>query len=310
MKRLFLPKLKNINIIEVGPRDGLQNEKKVLSIHERFNIIQKCQSIGLKHIEIGSFISPKLLPQVSNTFELLQKLNTKKDNTYSILIPHIKYLKFIDFKNENDIKQLKKINELVLFVAASETFNKKNINTSSIEAFNRFKDIIQFVKYFNLKYDTNIKIRGSISTCMKCPFEGIIPIDNVLHIINQYFNLNINLSYIDIADTIGEATPEQTHLLISKIKEYYPIELFSGHFHNTNNNNNLAIENVEACIQNGITTFHSSIGGLGGCPFSNKRVGNLATEKLVSYLDKKGYTTGINLEECKEIGKWIQSKFH
>ena len=309
MKRCFLPKLKNIKIIEVGPRDGLQNEKKILSIQERLNMIQKCNSIGLNHIEIGSFVSPKLLPQVANTFELLQKLsinNINNNNNYSVLIPHIKYLQFLNLKDENHINNFKKINELVLFVAASESFNKKNINTSSIDAFNRFKDIVHFVKYFNLKFNTDIKIRASISTCMKCPYEGNVPIDNVLHIINEYFNLNTYLSYIDIADTIGEATPEQTNLLISKIKEYYPIEIFSGHFHDTNNS---AIKNVEVCLENGITTFHSSIGGLGGCPFSKKRVGNLSTDKLVQFLSSKGYQTNIDLEKCKQVSNYISSYF-
>jgi len=281
---------KSIKIIEVGPRDGLQNEKKVLSIDQRKQLIDKCTSIGLSHIEVGSLVNPKLLPQVSNTDSLLNKLEDK--HFYSILVPHIK---FLNLNKEN----INKCKEIVLFVAASESFNKKNINCESSEAMKRFIPINTFAK------ENGIQLRGSISTCLKCPYEGNMDVDKVLKIVDQYINMNVNL--IDIADTIGEGTPEQTYTLIRKIKEYYPIEHFTGHFHDTNE---LAVQNVEACLNEGMNIFHSSIGGLGGCPFSPKRAGNLSTEKLVSFLDKKGYTTGIKLEDCKEIGKWIQNELH
>jgi hydroxymethylglutaryl-CoA lyase len=281
---------KSIKIIEVGPRDGLQNEKKVLSIDQRKQLIDKCTSIGLNHIEIGSLVNPKLLPQVSNTDILLDKLENK--DYYSILVPHIK---FLNLSKDN----VSKCKEIVLFVAASESFNKKNINCDSTEAFNRFIPIVKFAK------ENGMQVRGSISTCLKCPYEGNMEVDNVLKIVDQYIKMDINL--IDIADTIGEGTPEQTQILIRKIKEYYPIDHFTGHFHDTND---LAIQNVEVCLEEGMSIFHSSIGGLGGCPFSPKRAGNLSTEKLVSYLDKKGYQTGIKLEDCKEVGKWIQNELH
>ena len=280
----------SIKIIEVGPRDGLQNEKKVLSIDQRKQLIDKCTSIGLSHIEVGSLVNPKLLPQVSNTDALLGKLEDK--HYYSILVPHIK---FLNLNKEN----MNKCKEIVLFVAASESFNKKNINCESDEAFKRFIPIVKVAK------ENGLQVRGSISTCLKCPYEGNMYVDKVLNIVDQYIKMDVNL--IDIADTIGEGTPEQTRLLIRKIKEYYPIDHFTGHFHDTND---LAIQNVEACLEEGMSIFHSSIGGLGGCPFSPKRAGNLSTEKLVSFLDKKGYTTGIKLEDCNKIGKWIQNELN
>ncbi len=290
----FIPpiqkRIKSVKIIEVGPRDGLQNEKKVLSIDQRKELIDKCTSIGLSHIEIGSLINPKLLPQVSNTDTLLGKLEDK--HYYSILVPHIKFLN-LSKENSNKCK------EIVLFVAASESFNKKNINCTSDEAFKRFEPIVKFAK------ENGIQVRGSISTCMKCPYEGNMDTNSVLNIVEKYMKLDVNL--IDIADTIGEGTPEQTYHLLKKIKEKYSIENFTGHFHDTND---LAIQNVEACLDQGMSIFHSSIGGLGGCPFSPKRAGNLSTEKLVSFLDKKGYTTGISVEECNKIGNWIQSELH
>jgi len=279
-----LSKLKRVNIIEVGPRDGLQNEKKVLNLFQRKTLIDKCTSIGLNHIEVGSFVNPKLVPQVSQTSELLNDLD--KDYFYSVLVPHIKFW----LPNP-------KIKEIVLFVAATESFNKKNINCTSDEAFKRFEPIINVVK------DSGILVRGSISTCLKCPYEGNTDIDKVLKIIEKYMKYDVHL--IDIADTIGEGTPEQTDLLLRKIKEYYPIDKFTGHYHDTSD---LAIQNVEASLKNGMTIFHSSIGGLGGCPFSPKRAGNLSTEKLIEYLHKNGYYTDVNEEECKKVGKWIQDE--
>jgi hydroxymethylglutaryl-CoA lyase len=279
-----LPKIKRIQIIEVGPRDGLQNERKILNINQRKELINKCTSIGLNHIEVGSYINPKLVPQVANTYELLDELN--EDYFYSVLVPHVKFWNYHS-----------KIKEIVLFVAASESFNKKNINCTIDEAFKRFEPIINSIR------DKGIMVRGSISTSLKCPYEGNTSIDSVLKIIEKYINCEVDM--IDIADTIGEGTPEQTDLLLRKIKEYYPIQRFTGHFHDTND---LAIQNVEACLKNGMTIFHSSIGGLGGCPFSPKRAGNLSTEKLVDYLHKKGYYTGIDKEECEKIGKWVQEE--
>jgi hydroxymethylglutaryl-CoA lyase len=258
----ILPKLttKNVvKIIEVGPRDGLQNEKKVLSIDTRKELIVKCVDAGLKHIEIGSYINNKLLPQVSNTDKLLELLPSTVDNDilYSVLVPHKKYWIYS-----------KELKEIVLFVAASETFNKKNINCSVDEAFVRFKEIAKIAK------DNNIKLRGSISTCFGCPYEGKVEISSVIKVVKKYDELGCD--FIDIADTIGIGKPEEVYKLLTEVSKVVPIEKLTGHYHD---NNDTAIMNVEASLQTGMRIFHSSIGGLGGCPFSSKRVGNLSTEK-------------------------------
>jgi hydroxymethylglutaryl-CoA lyase len=290
----FIPKLKKyIHIIEVSPRDGLQNEKFILNIEQRKILIEKCTNIGLNHIEIGSFVNPKLVPQMANTDELLNSLNNKNiskyetENKYSVLVPNLKMFK----KHKN-------INEIVLFVAASETFNQKNINCDSKTAFKRFEPI------FKLAKEENIPIRGSISTCFNCPYEGKIDYTKVLRIVNMY--LENGAEYVDIADTIGTANVEEVDILFNILNKFFPIHKITAHFHDTYDK---AIDNVEAALSNGITTFHSSLGGLGGCPFSPKRSGNLSTERLVEYLEKHSdkYTISTTLEQCKEVGNYIHS---
>jgi len=287
MKRFYSSIRRCAKVIEVGPRDGLQNEAKVLSILQRSQLIQKCTNAGLHHIEIGSYIHPKLLPQVGNVNELLNDLSTKKtnDSFYSALVPSIKYY-----------QPNKLVKEIVLFVAASETFNKKNINTTIEDAFKRFKPVV------DLAHENGIKIRGSISTAVKCPYEGHVSQDVVLRIVKQYQQLGCHL--IDIADTIGEATPEELYDLIGKASTVADISILTGHYHD---NNDIALLNVEASLQQGMRIFHSSIGGLGGCPFSSKRVGNLSTEKLVSYLHTSGYSTGLDVETITQLGKYVRT---
>lgn len=288
MKRFFSTfqsqRPKRIQIIEVGPRDGLQNESKCLNTVQRANLINMCTNAGLHHIEVGSYIHPKLLPQVSNTTELLNLLYPSS-YFYSALVPSLKY-----YEPHPLVK------EIVLFVAASETFNKKNINTTIDEAFKRFKPVVDIAK------SQGIHIRGSISTAVKCPYEGDVHPDKVLDIISRYEKLGCHL--IDIADTIGEAKPEELYSLIGKAKEVTDISKLTGHYHDNNGN---ALLNVEASLHQGMNIFHSSIGGLGGCPFSSKRVGNLSTEKLVYYLHLSGYDTGLDEEHLSEIGRHVQS---
>lgn len=273
---------KQIKIIEVGPRDGLQNEAKCLSILQRSNLIKMCTQAGLHHIEVGSYIHPKLLPQVANVNEVLDTLYPDS-YFYSTLVPSLKY-----YQPHPLVK------EFVLFVAASETFNKKNINTNIEDAFKRFKPVVDLAKL------NGIKVRGSISTAIKCPYEGRISEEVVLDILSRYDKLGCHL--IDIADTIGEARPEEVYSLLGKAKQLVDISKLTGHYHDNNGN---ALLNVDASLQHGMTIFHSSIGGLGGCPFSSKRVGNLSTEKLVYYLHSSGYNTGLEEEQINTISKEV-----
>ncbi len=278
------------NIIEVGPRDGLQNEKKILSVIQKQEFINSLQyKCNFKHIEIGSFVNPKAVPTMKDSVHLSKILNKPNSNDvlYSVLVPNKKGMEDV-INNPN-------VDEIVLFVSVSDTFNKHNINCTLDEAFEKFKVIIEDAKRYNKK------IRGSISCCFGCPYEGQIEVSKVIDVIRRYNDLDVDL--IDIADTIGVGTPQQCLSILEEAKKIVPISKLTGHFHDTNNN---AIKNVEMCLKLGMTTFHSSIAGIGGCPYSPKRVGNLDTTKLLEFLYTKDIKTGINLEEVKTTSKWIK----
>ena len=281
-------------IIEVSPRDGLQNEKKILSIANKLRLIRKLEYSGLTNIEVGSIVNPKLVPQMSGSDDLIRFLKNKETN-YSILIPNIKAYQKVMYQ-PNIYNNKCQVDEIVLFTAASETFNKKNINCSIQESFEKFKPIVEQAK------KDKVKIRASISCCLGCPYEGNVPTAKVVDIINRFYEMGVDT--VDIADTIGVGTAKQMNDILIQSLKTVPTNFLSGHFHDTNNT---ALRLVEICLSNGINSFHSSIGGLGGCPFSPTRAGNLQTEKLVSYLHEHCITTGIDLTSLKQTSEWIRN---
>ncbi len=286
---------KNVKIIEVGPRDGLQNEKNIIPLYKKLELIERLEKDGLKHIEVGSFVNPKLVPQMADSYQLVSHLKYKPI-TYSVLVPNLKGFEQGFFQNSVVTHDGKiPIDEIVLFTAASETFNKKNTNASIEESFKRF----ELVASEALK--KRIDIRGSISCCLGCPYEGSVKTDKIIEIIQRY--ADIGAQYIDIADTIGVGTPKQIHEILEKATRHFSIDRLTGHFHDTSNT---ALDLVDACLEHGMSIFHSSVGGLGGCPFSPKRAGNLSTEKLVEHLDKRDIYTGINLNTLKGTSYWIR----
>ena len=286
---------KNVKIIEVGPRDGLQNEKNILCLYKKLELINRLEKNGLKHIEVGSFVNPKLVPQMADSYQLVSYLKAKPI-TYSVLVPNLKGFEQGFFQNSlvtND--GTIPVNEIVLFTAASETFNKKNTNVSIEESFKRF----ELVSKEALK--KKISIRGSISCCLGCPYEGSVKTDKIIEIIQRY--ADIGAQYIDIADTIGVGTPKQIHEILDKTTQHFSIDRLTGHFHDTSDT---ALNLVDACLEHGMSIFHSSVAGLGGCPFSPKRAGNLATEKLIEHLHKRDIYTGIDLNTLKSTSEWIK----
>lgn len=280
-----------VKIIEVSPRDGLQNEKACLSIADKIRFIKKIEDCGLSHIEVGSIVNPKLVPQMANSADLAIFLNNK-NSTYSFLTPSVKgYSQIVNKKNVWDKNS--QVDEIVLFTAASETFNQKNINCSIADSFERFKPIIKQAKL------DKIRIRGSISCSLGCPYEGFISPNKVVDIINRYFDLNVDL--IDIADTIGVGTSKDISKILNQTSKNIPMKYLTGHFHDTNCK---ALDLVDTCLDYGINTFHSSIGGIGGCPFSPKRAGNLSTQHLVKHLHGLGIHTGVDFNKLKSTSTW------
>lgn len=270
------------NVIEVGLRDGLQSYPNILSSMEKFNIINTLIKANVKQLEIASFVNPKAVPQLADSKHISNNVTRYNGVIYSALVPNE--------KGYRDMLSTKNINEIVLFVSTSDTFNKKNINTTKDEAFKRFNDIAK------LAHKDGIKIRGSISCIFDCPYEGHTKKEDVVDIVRRY--LDIGVDRVDLADTIGTGDKLRMRELLNDVEKVIVIDKVTGHFHDTRGT---ALELVDVCLNYGMNTFHGSINGLGGCPFSNKIVGNLSTEKLIDYLHSKGYNTGINVDILNKI---------
>ncbi len=281
-----------IRLVELGPRDGLQNEGARLSVEMRIEFIEKLIDCGVKNIETGAFVSPKWVPQMDHSFEVLKTLRAKQksgDIPKSIrlvnLVPNTQGL-------SDAIKA--DVQEIAVFTSASETFSKKNTNASIQESLQRIEDVIKQAK------KQKLKIRGYISTCWYCPFEGKISESKVLNVAKK---LNAMGVYeISIGDTIGAATPKEVRSLNKKLIKLLGKKKLAMHFHDTRGT---ALANILASLDMGITTFDSSLGGLGGCPYAPGAAGNVATEDVVYMLHGMGFKTGYNLEKLVLVNKWI-----
>ena len=274
--------MKKIFINEVGPRDGLQNIDNVLNLDERIQLIQSLEKAGINSLEVGSFVSPKAVPAMDKTDALLEKLSNSNSN-YSVLIP-----------NTFGYKQAKenKVKEVCLVLCATESMNKENINKSIEETIAEFKEIIDLAKR------DQIRTKIYISVAFECPYEGLVSSKYIYHLTKEFLAYGIN--EVVIADTIGAGKPDQVTKLFRSLVKDFGSSNFSAHFHDTRL---LALSNVKAAMDEGITKFDSCIAGLGGCPFAPGASGNLATEDLVSMLHKEGYETGISEEMLRNSAK-------
>lgn len=278
-----------VNIVEVGPRDGLQNEKQGISFEDKIELIQRLDRAGLNYLESGSFVSPKWVPQMASTEEIFNYLKEhgSSDKTYAALVPNLKGL---EGALATDVK------EIAVFIAASESFSKKNINKSIDEAVATTREVIEEAQKYN------IKVRGYLSCVLGCPYEGQIDIKTVVQLTKQLINLG---AYeVSLGDTIGVGTPFKTRELLRVLKEEVPVSKLAGHFHDTYGQ---ALANVWVSLEEGVRTFDSSVAGLGGCPYAKGASGNLSTEDLVYMLQNSGYETGVDLQELIEAGDFINS---
>lgn len=272
---------KKVSIVEVGPRDGLQNETTQLSVQDRFQMVHQLAAAGIKRIEVGAFVSPKWVPQMQGSAELINQIQAQresfaKDVRFSALVPNEKgMLDAIETP----------IHEVAIFGACSESFSKRNINCTIAESLERFKAVTKIAK------SKKIKVRGYLSTVFGCPYEGFVDPSVVVKLAREMFKLGVY--EVSIGDTIGVATPKQVKHVIKLLKRIAPAKKFAMHFHDTRGT---ALANVVAALEAGIMTFDSSIGGLGGCPYAKGSSGNLATEDLLYMLEGMGYKTGVDLE--------------
>ncbi len=280
-----------IKIVEVGPRDGLQNEKEILTLEQRAKFIQLLLAAGHKNIEVGAFVRADLIPQMAHTAELFKLLNPfPQDVRLSALVPNLRGYEDAAKSGFKDIS---------VFTAASETFNKKNTNASIEESLNRFQEFLSLAK------KAKIRVRGYVSTCFGCPYEGAVPERNVLRVTEKLLELGIK--DISIGDTIGVANPTQVKSLVKKLIRLTGAKSLAMHFHDTRGT---ALANILSAFQNGITTFDSSTGGVGGCPYAPGASGNVATEDVAYMFQEMGHPTGIDLGKNVLASRYLESVLH
>lgn len=279
---------KKVTIVEVGPRDGLQNEKEFVPTVSKIELVNRLVDAGAPKIEAASFVSPKWVPQMADGAEVMQGIERKPGVVYAALTPNVRGLEGA-LENGAD--------EVVIFGAASEAFSQKNINCSIAESIERFVDVARLAK------EAGVLLRASISTSFGCPYQGEVPIDSVLTVVKRMQDLGCD--EIDIADTIGVGTAAQVYEVMSRVTEIVPKEKIAGHFHDTYGQ---ALANIVASMQAGISIYHSSVAGLGGCPYAKGATGNVATEDVLYMLHGMGIETGMDLDKTVQIGQWISDQ--
>lgn len=274
-----------IKIVEVGVRDGLQNEEKSIPTEIKIQLIERLIESGLQVIEATSFVSPKWVPQLADHKELMAGLPTNSQISFPVLTPNLK-----GFENAVEAGA----REVAVFAAASESFSQKNINCSIAESFERFYPILQRAKQLD------IKVRGYVSCVLGCPYESKVPAQKVAEVATQLFNAGCY--EISLGDTIGTGTPEETQQLISLVAKDIPLNNIAVHFHDTYGQ---ALANIYAAIKSGVSIVDSSVAGLGGCPYAKGASGNIATEDVVYMLNGMGVDTGVDLAKLIRAGNFI-----
>ena len=277
-----------VKIVEVGPRDGLQNEKEILPTPVKIRLIEKLAEAGLSFIEASSFVSPRWIPQLADAEDVLRGISRKEGVVYSALVP-----------NARGLERAREcgLTEVAVFMSASETHNLKNINKSIDETLPVLREVVREA------IAQGMLVRGYVSTVFGCPYEGKVPTDNSRRIVQAL--LEMGVYEVSLGDTIGIATPKQVLELCEVLVKDVAAAQLAGHFHDTRGT---GLANVLAALEAGIRTFDSSIGGLGGCPYAPGAAGNISTEDLVYMLHGMDYTTGIDQARLLEAGVYIQEQ--
>ena len=276
-----------VHIVDVGPRDGLQNEKQMIPADVKVELVDRLTDAGFENIEVTSFVSPKWVPQMSDAAEVMARIRRKSGVTYSVLVPNEKGLAGA---------LAAKADEIVVFAAASEAFSQRNINCSIDESIERFRPVTAAAQAHG------IRIRGAISCALGCPYQGEVEPNAVAHVARLM--KAIGVQHVGVADTIGTGTPEKTKRVMDAVLGVYDLDAVSGHFHDTYG---MAAANVYACLELGISSFDSSIAGLGGCPYAKGATGNVATEDVLYLLNGLGIETGIDFAKAVATGQWISN---
>jgi hydroxymethylglutaryl-CoA lyase len=277
---------RRVDVYEVGPRDGLQNELRTLPTKDKVRLIEALVASGEKRIEVTSFVSPKWIPQLSDAEELLRLVGKRPGVTFSALVPNLKGL--VRAREAG-------LQEAAVFISASEAHSKKNINKTIAEALETSREVTAAAT------QAGMRVRGYLSTVWGCPYEGHVPVERVVDICRKL--VDMGLYQLSLGDTIGVGTPRQTEEILAALMKHIPVEKLALHMHDTRGT---ALANALVGLSAGVTTFDASIGGLGGCPYAPGAAGNLATEDAVFMFHGMGVETGINLDRLVEAGELAQ----
>lgn len=278
----------HVRIVEVGPRDGLQNEAKHIPTATKVELINRLTACGFQTIEATAFVHPKWVPQMADATEVYSGIDKHADISYPVLVPNEKGM-----QRAIDVG----VQEVAVFGAASEAFSQKNINASIAESIERFRPVLRMAA------EHNIRVRGYVSTVLGCPYQGDVPLADVCTVATALHELGCY--EISLGDTIGAGTPKQAQAMLKAVAEHIPMSALAVHFHDTRGQ---ALANVLACLDEGVRVVDSSISGAGGCPYAEGASGNLATEDLLFMLHGNGFSTGVDLPQAIETGRWLSEQ--
>ena len=274
-----------VHLIDVGPRDGLQNEKTAVPAAVKIELVHRLQQAGLKEIEVTSYVSPKWVPQMADNHEVMAGISRQPGVAYSVLTPNLKGF---------EAAVLDKPDEIVVFGSASEAFSQRNINCSIAESIERFRPVAAAAR------DKGVFVRGAMSCVVGCPYEGDVAPERVEMLAAMM--KDIGVQHVGVADTIGVGTPSRVQRAMEATLKHYAVDAISGHFHDTYGQ---ALANTLASLEMGISHFDTSVAGLGGCPYAKGATGNVATEDVVYMLHGMGIETGIDLDRLIDAGQYI-----
>ena len=276
-----------VRIVEVGPRDGLQNEKAIIAAADKIALIDRLSGTGLRCIEATSFVSPKWVPQLADAAEVYAGIRKAPGVSYPVLVP-----------NEQGYARARAVGvaEIAVFTAASEAFNRKNINTSIDESLARFAPVLEAARA------DGVKVRGYVSTVLGCPYQGDVPVADVVRVSARLHAMGCY--EVSLGDTIGIGTPAKARAMLHAVAAEVPMAALAVHFHDTRGQ---ALANILACLEEGVRVVDAAVSGTGGCPYARGASGNVATEDVVYMLEGMGFATGVDLDKLVEAGRWLSA---
>ena len=279
---------RHVRIVEVGPRDGLQNEKTFLPTATKIELIDRLSDTGLQTIEATSFVSPKWVPQLADAADVYTAIRKETGVRYPVLVPNLQ-----GYERARAVG----VSEIAVFTAASEAFNRKNINASIDESIERFTPVIERAKV------DGVAVRGYVSTVLGCPYQGEVPVADVVRVAKRLHDLGCY--EVSLGDTIGIGTPAKAKSMLAAVAEHVPMSALAVHFHDTRGQ---ALANILACLEIGVAVIDSSVSGAGGCPYARGATGNVASEDVVYMLRGMGIETGVDLDKLVETGRWLSGQ--